>query len=60
MADLIADLTADLKELAARATAQGWALGSGDVEYIREQAASLGWTEVAPRRAMRRCLCCAR
>jgi hypothetical protein len=40
----------DLKALAATARAKGWAPGSGDVESIRKQAASLGWTEVAPRR----------
>jgi hypothetical protein len=41
---------ADLEALAAAARAKGWAAGSGDVESIRNQAASLGWAEVAPRR----------
>ena len=41
---------ADLEALAATARARGWALGSGDIESIRKQAASLGWVEVAPRR----------
>lgn len=40
----------DLKHLAATAFKDGWAPGSGDVESIRQQAASLGWTEIAPRR----------
>lgn len=40
----------DLKALAATARTNGWAPGSGDVESIRKQAATLGWTEVAPRR----------
>lgn len=40
----------DLEALAATARAKGWATGPGDVESIRKQAASLGWTEVAPRR----------
>jgi hypothetical protein len=41
---------ADLEALAAAARAKGWAVGSGDVESIRKQAASLDWVEVAPRR----------
>lgn len=41
---------ADLKALAATAQDKGWVSGSGDVESIRKQAASLGWAEVAPRR----------
>jgi hypothetical protein len=41
---------ADLEALAAAARAKGWATGLGDVESIRKQAASLGWTEVASRR----------
>jgi len=41
---------ADLKALAATARAKGWATEPGDVKSIRKQAASLGWTEVAPRR----------
>jgi alpha-ketoglutarate-dependent taurine dioxygenase len=41
---------ADLKALAEAARAKGWASGSGDIESIRKQAASMGWVEVAPRR----------
>jgi hypothetical protein len=41
---------ADLEALAATARAEGWALGSGDIESARKQAALLGWVEVAPRR----------
>ena len=40
----------DLKILAAAAIKDGWAAGFGDVESIRQQAASLGWAEIAPRR----------
>jgi hypothetical protein len=41
---------ADLKSLVARAEKHGWASGSGDVGWVRRQAASLAWTEVAVRR----------
>ena len=41
---------ADLKSLVARAEKHGWASGSGDVEWVRRQAAALGRTEVAVRR----------
>ena len=42
---------ADLEALrSGDARAKGWATGSGDVESIRKQAASLGWIDVAPRR----------
>jgi hypothetical protein len=40
----------DFKALVATAEKEGWASGSGDVDSIRQQAASLGWIEVAPRR----------
>ena len=39
-----------LEELVSAARQQGWASGSGDVESIRGQAASLGWSEVTTRR----------
>ena len=41
---------ADLEVLAATARTEGWASGSGDLDSIRQQAKSLGWVEVAPRR----------
>jgi alpha-ketoglutarate-dependent taurine dioxygenase len=40
----------DLEALAATARREGWTSGSGDLESIRQQAKSLGWIEVAPRR----------
>lgn len=40
----------DLKALAKNAQAHGWATGSGDIDSIRKQAASLGWTEIPTRR----------
>lgn len=40
----------DLKSLGAAALANGWASGSGEIESIRQDAAALGWVEVAPRR----------
>jgi hypothetical protein len=40
----------DLEALAATARKEGWTSGSGDLESIRQQARSLGWVEVAPRR----------
>ena len=39
----------DLKALVASAQQTGWASGSGDVDLVRRQAASLGWAEVATR-----------
>lgn len=41
---------ADLEALAKTAGREGWASGSGDIDSIRQQAKSLGWVEVAPRR----------
>jgi len=41
---------ADLKALVAMAQRRGWASGSGDIDTIRQQAASLGLVEVATRR----------
>jgi len=41
----------NLKALVTKAQKQGWASGSGDVDSIRTQAASMGWIEVAPRRS---------
>ncbi len=41
----------DLKSLAAAAIKDGWAAGFDDVESIRQQAASLGWAEIATRRS---------
>lgn len=43
-------MTEDLKALTQGAQARGWASGFGDIDSIRKQAASLGWTEVSTRR----------
>lgn len=41
---------ADFKALVATARKEGWASGSGDIDSIRRQVTSLGWTEAATRR----------
>ena len=38
------------KSLVVRVEKDGWASASGDVDWVRRQAASVGWTEVAVRR----------
>lgn len=40
----------DFGALASAAQRDGWASGSGDIDSIREHAASLGWVEVSARR----------
>jgi hypothetical protein len=40
----------DFGALASAAQRDGWASGSGDIDSIREHAASLGWVEVPTRR----------
>jgi hypothetical protein len=41
---------AGLEALASAARRDGWASGSGGIGAVREQAAALGWAEVAARR----------
>jgi hypothetical protein len=40
----------DFKALVTKAQKEGWASEYGNMDTIRQEAASLGWTEVAPRR----------